>query len=169
MKPVKKIVAGALAALGFAAIATTFATPAQAAITCQQYSPGGNWPHGVYVQYCGSASQVNAGDLAIALYGNGGPSIQLLQSRMQALNTASTPYNGVIYLFHNATEFTTWANAVLPSSERPPAADLQGAAGYTHWTSSTNPLPLYTVIFEHVDFNGVNVTGTNFRSVAVAA
>jgi len=167
MKTLKKQISTALAALGFIIAALSFsATPAAAAITCKPVSAGGNWPAGVYTQYCGTASATNAGDLIIATSGNGGPSIDLLRLRMQALHSASTPYNGVIYLFHNATEFTTWANAGnLPVAERPPASEIQGAAGYTFQTSATNPLPLYTVIFEHIDFNGVNVTGTNFRSV----
>ncbi|MBS2004657.1 MAG: hypothetical protein JST44_24320 [Cyanobacteria bacterium SZAS LIN-5] len=156
MKPFKKLFTGALAALGFAAVAATFATPAQAAITCSQYLPGGNWPNGIFTQYCGSASQSNAQYLPKGLQGDGGPGIQKLNSTMTQVNSADKPNHrrGVFYLFYDQSEFLIWASTNLASTDVPTASELNGAAGYTRFQVTPTFTPLYTVIFQHIDSVG---------------
>jgi len=167
MKPFKKIIAGSLVALGLVAIIAAFASPAQAAITCSQVGPGPTWPLGPYTKYCGSSTQASGQYLANAIVGvNGSAGQTLLKNRMISLNAAHS-YNGVFYLFPDATTFRTWALANMPAAQVPPAAAIASSAGWSQYTSSSNPLPLYTVVFEKVTSNGLNVNvGSNLQSIA---
>lgn len=169
MKSLKKLIASALAALGFAAITLALpAGPAQAqAITCQQVGPGPTWPLGPYSQYCGGSSQASGQYVSNALIGvNGTAGQTLLKNKMIALNTANT-YNGVFYLFPDATKFRTWALAHMPAAQVPSAAAIATSSGWTQYQSSTNPMPLYTVVFEKILSTGQSTNiGSNLQAVA---
>ncbi|HEY9759992.1 MAG TPA: hypothetical protein V6C97_32840 [Oculatellaceae cyanobacterium] len=150
---------------------------AQAAPTCKIYtgSGTGSWPDGVYFQYCGTATSVNASFVFQAftnLPTSPSPNAagNVVKSAMVNLYTngavvngktgVGKGYYGVVYLFHNPTEYLAWAKA---NGVDYPSTISSTAGGYTA-EDPTSLRPYYTVIFE-VTGAGVNNGSTGTHNI----